>query len=334
LLDAKEPFEVWIDHENLKYFRKPYKLNGQQAWWYLKLQDYDFTLKHIPRKTNMKVDILSRKDQVNTKEDNKDVQLLKDKLWQQKMTAEIMMIQRRMMTEESDRLKEIKRNMMREKEVVQALKKEDGLTWEGDGVVYMEGRIYVPNNRKIKEEILKENHDLADIGHPGQHKMLEVIKRTYWWPGLKKDIKKYVQGCFKCQQNKVQHQRKAGELYLLEIPEEPWQEISIDIIGPLPKSNGMDAIVVIIDQFTKMIRLKVTTMNVSSEGITKIYRDEIWKLNGIPRKILSNRGPQFASKFMEELTKALETKRQLSTAYHLQTDGQTERINQEIGTFL
>ena len=82
LLDTKEPFEVWTDHENLKYFRKPHKLNGRQARWYLKLQDYDFTLKNIPGKTNMKANILSRKDQVNTKEDNKDVQLLKDKLWQ------------------------------------------------------------------------------------------------------------------------------------------------------------------------------------------------------------------------------------------------------------
>jgi len=173
----------------------------------------------------------------------------------------------------------------------------------------MEGRIYVPNNRKIKEEILKENHDLVDMRHLGQHKMLEVIKRTYWWPGLKEDIKKYMQGCFKCQQNKVQHQKKAGELHPLEIPEGPWQEISIDIVEPLPKSNGMDAIVVIVDWFTKMIRLKATTMNISSEEITKIYRDEIWKLHGIPRKILSNRGPQFALKFMEELTKALGTKR-------------------------
>jgi len=76
----------------------------------------------------------------------------------------------------------------------------------------------------------------------------------------------------------------------LEIPKGPWQEISINIIGPLPKSNGMDAIVVIVDQFTKMIRLKATTTNISLEGIAKIYRDEIWKLHGVPRRILSDRG--------------------------------------------
>ena len=120
----------------------------------------------------------------------------------------------------------------------------------------------------------------------------------------------------------------------MEIPEGPWQEISIDIIGPLPKSNGMDTIMVIVNQFTKIIRLKATTTNISSEEIAKIYRDEIWKLYGVPRKILSDREPQFASKFMEEFTKVLGTKRQLSIAYHPQTDGQTERINQEIRTFL
>ena len=89
----------------------------------------------------------------------------------------------------------------------------------------------------------------------------------------------------------------------------------------------MDVIVVIIDQFTKMIRLKATITNISLEGIAKIYRNDIWKLHRISRKILSDRGPQFASKFMEEFTKALETKKQLSMAYHPQTNGQTERIN-------
>ena len=284
-------------------------------------------MKHIPGKTNTKADILSRKDQVNTKEDNKDVQLLKDKLWQQKTTAKVIIIKENKIREENKILKKIRRNATRENEVVQALERNNGLTWEEDGVVYMEGRVYVPNNKKIKEEILKENHDSVDVGHLGQHRMLELLKRNYWWLGLKEDIKRYVQGCFKCQQNKVQHQRKAGELHPLEIPHELWQKISIDIIGPLPKSNGIDTIVVIVNRFMKMICLKATTTNISLEGIVKIYRNDIWKLHGISRNILSDRGPQFTSKFMEEFTKALGIKRQLSTAYYPQIDGQMERIN-------
>ena len=145
----------------------------------MKLQDYDFTLKHIPGKTNTKADILSRKDQVNTKEDNKDVQLLKDEMWTRKTTAKVTMLGRKMLMEEGDIIKKIRKNNTREKEVVQALEKNDRLTWEEDGVAYMEGRIYVPNNKKLREEIIKEHHDPADIRHPGQHKMMELLKRTY-----------------------------------------------------------------------------------------------------------------------------------------------------------
>jgi len=298
------------------------------------LQDYDFILRHIPGKTNTKADILSRKDQVDTKEDNKDIQLLKDEMWSRKIVGKIRIFDNKKMAEETDIIKRIKKNKTREKEITQALQKQDGSAWEEDEVAYMDGRIYVPNNKNIKEEILKEHHDPADVGHPGQHRMQELIKRTYWWPGLKEDVKRYVQGCIKCQQNKVQHQKKAGELHPLEIPEGPWQDISIDMIGPLPKSNGMDAILVIVDRFTKMIRLKATTTNISSEGVAKIYWDEIWKMHGVPKTVISDRGSQFASRFMEDFTRVLETKRKLSTAYHPQTNGQTERINQEIGTFL
>ena len=128
LLDIVEPFEVWTDHENLKYFREPHKLNRQQARWYLKLQDYDFKLKHIPRKMNTKADILSQKDQVNMKKDNKDVQLLKDKIWVRRTTAKIMMLGQKVRPEESNILKKIRKNNTREKEVVQILEKKDGLT--------------------------------------------------------------------------------------------------------------------------------------------------------------------------------------------------------------
>ena len=134
---------------------------------------------------------------------SKDVQLLKDKMWIRKTTVKIMMLGRKTMTKESNIVKKIQKNNTREKEVIQALEKKDRLAWEEDGMAYMEEKIYVPNNKKLREEILKEHHNPADIGHPEQHRMLELLKRTYWWPGLKEDIKKYVQGCLKYQQNKV-----------------------------------------------------------------------------------------------------------------------------------
>ena len=95
------------------------------------------------------------------------------------MTADIIIIRRKTITDKCDKIKEIRRNNTREKKVFQALKKEDGLIWEEDGVVYMEGRIYVPNSKKIREEILEKNHNLVDIGHSGQQRMLELIKRNY-----------------------------------------------------------------------------------------------------------------------------------------------------------
>jgi len=127
LLDTAETFEIWMDHENLKYFREPHKLNGRQAKWYLKLQDYDFILRHIPGKTNTKADILSRKDQVDTKEDNKDIQLLKDKMWSRKSTSKIQVFDGKKRRDENDIIKKIRRNNTREKEVIQAMQKEDGL---------------------------------------------------------------------------------------------------------------------------------------------------------------------------------------------------------------
>ena len=154
LLNAMEPFEVWTDYENLKYFWELHKLNGWQAWWYLKLQDYDFTLWHIPGKTNTKADILSRKNQINTKEDNKDIQMLKEELWTRRTTAEVMMLKRMITTDKREILEEIRRNDTKEQEVIQALKKNNGLSWEEDGIVYIEEIIYVPNNKKLKEKIL------------------------------------------------------------------------------------------------------------------------------------------------------------------------------------
>ena len=147
----------------------------------------------------MKADILSRKDQVNMKEDNKDVWLLKEELWTRKTIAEVTMLEKTMTMDKLEILEKTKRNNTREQEVVQVLEKDNGLLWEQDGIMYMEGRIYILNNKKLKKKILQENHNSVDVRHPGQQKMMELLKQNYWWPGLKENVKKYVQGCFKYQ---------------------------------------------------------------------------------------------------------------------------------------
>ena len=120
----------------------------------MKLQDNDFTLQHILEKTNIKADILLRKDQVNMKEDNKNVQLLKEELWTRKTTAEVTMLKKTMTMDKLEILEKIKRNNTREQEVIQALEKNNRLSWEQDRIIYMERKIYIPNNKKLKEKIL------------------------------------------------------------------------------------------------------------------------------------------------------------------------------------
>ena len=116
---------------------------------------------------NTKTDILSRKNQVNTKEDNKDVQLLKEELQTTRMTAEVTMLRRMAITDDLEMMKEIKRNNTKEWKMVQVLENDNRLSQEKDRTVYMEERIYVPNNKKLKEKILQDNHDSVDIEHPG-----------------------------------------------------------------------------------------------------------------------------------------------------------------------
>jgi len=111
--------------------------------------------------------------------------------------------------------------------------------------------------------------------------------------------------------------KKVVPLHPLFIPKTPWEEISIDIIGPLPRSEDKDAILVVMDRFSKMIRLVATTTSISSGKVARIYQDDIWKIHSIPKKIISDRGPQFSSTFIGELCKALGIKRAMSTAYHL-----------------
>jgi len=146
----------------------------------LKLQDYNFLLWYISGKINTKAAILSRKDQMDTKDNNKDVQMLKEELWSRRqMMIEITVLWRSQVREETTLMKKIWWNRIREQEVIKELAKKDSQSWKDKSIVYVEERIYITNNKKIQEQILQKNHDPVDIGHLRQKRMIELIKTKY-----------------------------------------------------------------------------------------------------------------------------------------------------------
>jgi hypothetical protein len=341
LIHANQQFEVWTNHENLKYFREPQKLNARQARWYIMLQEYNYSLQHIPGKTNTKADILSWLFKVDTSCDNENVEMFKDRIFIRQLSElpsslETTLLYNRHLEVSSDLslLSHIKDATNKESSVIQEMRKRPNIIWEKDNIIYRNNKIYVLKNKEIRDKILHDHHNSPNVGHPGIHRMLELIKRTYWWPTIKTDVTAYVKGCLECQKNNIICQPGHVSLSPLPIPKQPWQEISIDMIGPLPKSDNYDSILVIVDRFSKMIHLIPTTTSLSSTKLAEIYKKEVWRQHGIPRRIISDRGPQFASKFMKELCNALGIEWNLSTAYHPQMDGQTERINQEVKAYL
>ena len=193
-------------------------------------------------------------------------------------------------------------NDHRREALVTKLHKEKPTLFQGeDKLLYYEDRVYILPNKKLQEQLLKDNHDAPIAGHPEVFKTYELLNHHYWWPSQLKDVKTYVKGCSTCQQNKASRQKKAALLNPHMPPELPWESILLDIIGPLPESNGFNAILSVIDQFSKMIRLILTTTELLTKGLINIYLKQIWKLHGIPKKITSDRGPQFMSELMKEL---------------------------------
>ena len=185
-----------------------------------------------------------------------------------------------------------------------------------------------------KEKILKEYHDAPLAGHPGVKRMKKLMEGKMEWSGMEKDIEEYVKGCQECQKNKPDRRKRTAPLQPLPITLHPWERISVDLIGPLPESGGYNAIMVVVDYFTKMKVFIPTTIELTAMGAAELFKNHAFKRFGIPKGVVSDRGPQFVAEFIKELWKSLGVKGQPSTAYHPQTDGQTERVNQELEVYL
>ena len=151
---------------------------------------------------------------------------------------------------------------------------------------------------------------------------------------MRHDIKTYIKACHICQTVKPNRQPQHAPLQPNEIPMEPWTIISVDLMGPLVPPRGKDMILVIMDWFSQKAYFLPCNTTITAQGIATLYQDNVFKEHGLPKKVISDRGTQFISNFMKELYKKLGIKPNLSTAYHLQMDGQTERVNQELEEYL
>jgi hypothetical protein len=188
-------------------------------------------------------------------------------------------------------------------------------------------RIFVPSYEPLRLRLMRQHHDAPVAGHPASSKTMELLSRTFYWPQMRKDVDRFVRNCHTCQRSRTSRHAPYGILRPLPIPDRPWQDISMDFVTGLPWSNGCDAIWVVVDRLTKARHLIPCRTIIDSKDLADLFLNHIFCLHGLPLSIVSDRGPQFASSFWNQLCTRLGIERKLSTAFHPQTDGQTERMN-------
>ena len=181
---------------------------------------------------------------------------------------------------------------------------------------------------------MRSRHDIPVAGHPGIEKTQELMGRHYTWIGMGRDVEQYVKGCLTCQRMKGSHGRRHGFLKTLEVAEKPSQHLSMDFIDQLPKSQQHDAILVVVDRLTKWAVFIPCNVRITSSKLADVLLDRVFSQHGLPESIVSDRGSKFTSGFWDNVCERLKVDRRLSTAYHSQTDGQTERVNQILEQYL
>ena len=321
---AEHPVEIVSDHKNLLYFMSNQKLNRRQARWSLELAEFNFILIHKPGSTMICADALSRRPDYDKGDlDNNGITLLQPHHIR-RTTIEYT---------SSPLIEKIRFHASINRDMYQ--KQNNKAEWSFQhGLTTWHNRIFVPNVDNLREQILEQSHTSPMTGHPGRSKTAELVLRDFWWPTITKDCNSYVDGCATCQRSKPLRQKPLGLLAPNAVPDGYWQIISVDFVTDLPKSKTFDSIMVCIDRLSKMVRIIPCHKTITSESASRKYRDHVWKDFGLPHRIISDRGPQFVSSFTRSLNSLFGITENFSTVRHPQTDGQTERFNQEIEQFL
>ncbi|MBW0510946.1 hypothetical protein O181_050661 [Austropuccinia psidii MF-1] len=315
LLFLSNSFEVSTDHSSLQYFMSSKVLTRCQARWVEFLSESHFTITYrrgwlaiLPvikqdgiqesRFFSIKVDVFS--DLVDKIQE----------VWQDKDSKEIL------------------------KQLTRGESVSDYSLEPQAKLLLFKDRVVILSNEELQLNILQKHHDSPLASHPGQEKTLKLIKRAFYWAGMNQFIKDYVSSCQQCSRNKNIHHKKFGLLKPLQIPCGPWNSLSMDFITQLPLSNNFYSMLVVVDRFSKMEIFIPAYGTITALDPAQIFISHVFSKHGLAVSIVSDRGSLFVSSFWTQLCPQLKISRDLSTAFHPETDGGTERVNQILEQYL
>jgi hypothetical protein len=309
-------FKVKKDHDSLKYFLEQRLSSEEQQKWVTKILGYDFEIIYKKGKQNVVADALSRKDE-----------------YVEAFLCAISIIQPNWIIEARDEWKNDEKVWTLIQRLQQDSNASDTFTWKNDSLWY-KYRLYLCKNSQLKQKVLLELHTSPVGGHSGFLKTYHRVKKDFFWDGLKTDVQMFVAECLVCQQNKVETIKTLGLLQPLAIPSQRWEEVSMDFIIGLPKSEGKSFIMVIVDRLTKYAHFCALSHPFKASTVYVAFMETVQKLYGSPKIIVSDRDPIFTGHFWTKLFSCLGTQLAHSSSYHPQSDGQTEIVKKCLEGYL
>jgi hypothetical protein len=303
LVWTKEPFKIQTDHANLLYWKSARKLNGRTARWHGFLQDYSYEIEHVPGKLHTAADALSRPTNHKEEEEESTIMIPEKAFIKVADKDSSGSLEERIIQSQQQHQLIMKaweaRSQINHQQTI------DGPMWKTTDTL----KLAIPPDPELFREILKEWHDLPTAGHPGRDEMVRRITNQYHWPGTRKWIEAYVKGCATCQQNKNLTHKVHTPLYRITVPSQaqPFEQIAMDLITGLPKSDNYDAILTIVDHGCSRAALFLPcNATITGPEIAQLYLNHIYKWFGLPRRIISDRDPRFTSHFGKALSKELD----------------------------
>jgi hypothetical protein len=351
LQSVESPTSVLTDHKSLEYFMTTKKLNRRQARWAEFLAEFDFKIAYQPGKKNDKADSLTRRpgDRPVDESDDRNKHMHQTVLPVEKVDphilqelndteedSELSLFDRVKVANQEDRKSTAIRDAIRDRK-----KSFDGMLLKRfeviENTLFFKKKLWVPTDQ-LKLEIIREVHDKPASGHPGIRRTCKYLSKWYYWPQMKESVDRYIRNCHICRRSKATREKYSGLLNPLPIPDRPWTDVTMDFVTGLPKTkDGFNAILMVVDRLTKMhhyVPCIAEEEGTTAEETARLLINHVWKLHGLPSTIISDRGPQFVSLVWKTVCKTLKINVKLSTAFHPETDGQSEIANQEMERYL